>query len=378
MKNMALYIHIPFCESKCYYCDFNSYVNRIDLEDKYVEYLIKELILYSDNLEDFNIETIFIGGGTPSLLSKKSISKIFNVIHKNYSMKELSEISIEANPNSLSLDKLLHYKDVGINRISLGVQSLNENLIRSIGRIHTTEDFFNTYNNIRKVGFNNVNVDVMFNLPNQKNKDLLDTLNKIIKLDVEHISLYSLKIEENTPFYTMYSSGDLLLPHEDIERDMYYSSIYLLQQNDYKQYEISNFSKKGYECKHNLFYWKVKPYLGIGLGAHSNLLHKRWGNVINFDDYFKKIDENNYPREDIEDIDLLTEVFEYTILGLRLNVGINKLNFKKRFGKNIETIYKSELNKLEKDKLILIDENRIYLTEKGKDLSNIVFQEFMK
>ncbi|WP_069649300.1 radical SAM family heme chaperone HemW [Caloranaerobacter ferrireducens] len=377
MNELGLYIHIPFCVSKCFYCDFNSYTDKSYIIEDYIKYLKKEIDLYSVELKDYKVKTIFIGGGTPSSIDSKYICDIVNHVYKKFDLSMLIEFTIEANPKTLNKYKLNDYKNLGINRISLGLQSFNDNLLKSIGRIHTARDFLESYDLIRKFGFDNVNIDVMFNLPGQTIKDVVDTLKKVIALKTEHISFYSLKIEEGTLFYKLYNESRLNLPDEDIERDMYYKGIELLEDNNFIHYEISNFAKPGYECKHNLIYWNVKPYLGLGLSAHSNISSKRWSNFGDFKQYFKCLSEDSLPVEESEKIDIEMEIAEFMILGLRLIKGIRKQDFKNRFGLNVENVYGRQLKSLEDKDLIENKEEYIRLTKRGIDLSNLVFVELL-
>ncbi|SHH34112.1 oxygen-independent coproporphyrinogen-3 oxidase [Caloranaerobacter azorensis DSM 13643] len=374
---LGIYIHIPFCVSKCFYCDFNSYTDKSYIIKDYIKYLKKEIDLYSVELKDYKVKTIFIGGGTPSSIDSKFLCDIVNHIYKKFNLSTLIEFTVEANPKTLDKYKLKDYKNLGINRMSLGLQSFNDKLLKSIGRIHTARDFLESYDLIRKFGFDNVNVDVMFNLPGQTIKDVIDTLKKVIALKPEHISFYSLKIEEGTLFYKLYNESRLDLPDEDTERDMYHKGIELLEDNNFIHYEISNFAKHGYECKHNLIYWNVKPYLGLGLSAHSNINSKRWSNFRNFKQYFKCLDNGRLPIEENEEIDVEMEMAEFMILGLRLIKGIEKLDFKKRFGLNVDDIYGMQLRSLENKGLIENKEEYIKLTKRGIDLSNLVFMELL-
>lgn len=377
MKELALYIHIPFCQSKCYYCDFCSYPNENNSVAKYVDYMKKEIDIYSEILNDYIVSTIFIGGGTPSYIDARYISDILNHLSKRLTLAEKMEISIEANPKTLNSEKLDVYKDSGINRLSLGVQSLNDDVLSKIGRIHTRKDFLDTYKLVRSKGFDNINVDIMFNLPNQRVKDVVNTLNEIVTLDVEHISYYSLKIEEGTPFYDMDIKNQLALPNEDEERLMYHKGIELLDRSNYNHYEISNFSKKGLECKHNMFYWTVKPYVGMGLAAHSNINKRRYGNTTNFDEYFAAVDKSEFPVVENESIDEATEMSEYMILGLRLIDGIRKDSFNSRFGIHVDDVFGDKLIVLHDKGLLINTADTVKLTSMGLDLSNRVFVELL-
>lgn len=378
-KQLGIYVHIPFCESKCYYCDFNSHTNKNKYIDKYIHYLKKEIDLYSKTLKEYELKTIFFGGGTPSFINEKYIREILQCIYKKIDIEKLQEITLEANPKTLNDEKLNIYKKIGVNRLSLGLQTLDEKLLKDIGRIHSVKDFYDTYNLVRKHGFNNINVDIMFNLPNQTVKDLLKTLENIVDLDVDHISLYSLKLEEGTYMYKKYEKGELILPDEDIERDMYHKAIDFLEERGYKHYEISNFAKPGYESKHNLMYWKLKPYIGVGLSAHSNINSYRYGNVSSFDDYFKLLDEKKQPVDidEKEYIDIDMEIVEYIMLGLRLTDGIDIEEFKEKYKKDIEVAFNNKLKKIIEKGLITKKNSRIMLTKKGLDLCNTVFIELL-
>jgi oxygen-independent coproporphyrinogen-3 oxidase len=377
MKKIGLYIHIPFCQNKCYYCDFISYPDRQDLTDKYFNYLKKEIDIYSDKIKDYCLDTIFIGGGTPSIVDGKYIYELINYLDKRINLGNLREVTIESNPKTLDEQKLSVYKEVGINRISMGLQTLENRLLKKIGRIHTAEDFYESYNLVRKWGFNNVNVDIMFNLPDQTINDVLNTLKKVIELNVEHISFYSLKIEENTPFYVEYQKDKLNLPDDDIEREMYHKGISLLQNNGYKHYEISNLSKTKYECIHNMKYWKVEPYIGLGLNSHSNIDNKRYSNYSDFNSYFSILEAGKLPIEEIEYIDAEMERAEYAILGLRLINGINKQDFLNRFRISIDSIYGAKIKKFIEQGFLTDDKEHIKFTKMGLDLCNIVFKELL-
>lgn len=377
MKDLGLYIHIPFCEKKCYYCDFTSFPEKTYEISQYIEYLIKELSLYKDKIADeYTISSIFIGGGTPSSINEEYIEEILDYIFTNYNTKEDIEVSIEVNPGSLTIEKATKYKELGINRVSIGLQSLNDRLLKSIGRIHNAEDFYNSYEILKDTGFNNINIDLMFGLPDQSLNDLFLTLEEVVKLDVSHISLYSLILEEGTQFYKLYEKGKLNMPTEEEDREMYHKAVQFLKSKAYEHYEISNFSKKGYRCKQNMTYWKVNPYLGIGINSHSNLENKRFSNVSDFKNYYYKLERDEFPLSEIEDIDKKMEIGEYIILGLRLIEGINKDEFKRRFNKDINILYKEEIFKNVKNGLLIDDENSIKLTNDGLDLSNQVELDF--
>lgn len=377
LKKLGIYIHIPFCSNKCYYCDFVSFPKFNSEMDKYIDYLLLEMEIYKKLLDEYTIKTIFIGGGTPSYIDEQIIVKILEYIYKNFDAKKVEEITIEANPETLNEDKINLYKQIGINRISIGVQSLSDKLLNAVGRRHTTKDFLKSYDLIRKAEFDNVNIDLMFGLPNQTVDDCIETLEEVIKLDVDHISYYGLILEEKTLMNRWYNEGKIVLPDEDIERQMYHNGINLLRSNGYKHYEISNFAKEGFECKHNLLYWQIEPYVGFGISAHSNLNNKRFWNYKNFKDYYNMLDKRLAPVCGEEKIDKKMEMAEYLIMGLRLIDGINKDEFRNRFNQNVEDIYYDTLIKHQEGGLLSIDDERINFTAKGLDLSNIVYVDLL-
>ncbi|QQY80458.1 oxygen-independent coproporphyrinogen-3 oxidase [Keratinibaculum paraultunense] len=377
MKQIGIYIHIPFCISKCYYCDFISYTKSNEEVTKYIDFLLMEMELYKDILKNYNIKTLFIGGGTPSCIDERYIFKILDYIYKNYNASNIEEITIEANPGTLNKPKLKSYKSMGINRISLGVQSLDDRLLKKIGRIHTEMDFYKNYELIRDLGFNNINVDLIFGLPDQTIYQCEKTLKDMIKLGVEHISYYSLILEDDTLLKKWYEDGKIDMPSEDKERYMYHRGIELLRDNGYEHYEISNFSKKGYRCKHNLIYWRLMPYIGLGLAAHSNLYGKRFWNYDNFKNYYKQLKNHKFPIEGEETISRDMEIFEYLMMGLRLTDGIDKNEFYQRFNISVDEIYGNVFKKHEKGGLIYMDDRFIRFTSLGLDLSNIVYVDLL-
>lgn len=377
MKELSLYIHIPFCISKCYYCDFSSFVNINHKIDDYIDSLIHELSLYKERINQYNIKTIFIGGGTPSCINPKHINRILEFIYKNFRTTGLVEVTIEANPGTLDREKVQIYKKSGINRVSIGVQTLDDNLLESIGRIHKAKDFYRSYEILREENINNINVDLIFGLPNQTIDNVIDSLKKVIELGVEHISYYGLILEDGTRLYKSYIEGKILLPDEDMERLMYHKATEHLIEHGYDHYEISNYALPSYECKHNLVYWDVKPYLGIGLSSHSNMEGKRFSNTSNINIYIENLKKKILPIEGEEIINKNTEIEEFCILGLRKISGIDKVQFKNRFGIEIEELYKDIINKHIKNGLILNEDNCIQLTKRGLDLSNLVEVDFL-
>lgn len=375
--DLSLYVHIPFCERKCFYCDFTSYVNKDDKIGEYIQSLIRELSLYKKELQKYNIKTIFIGGGTPSSIESNYIKTILEYIYDNFNVDKSNEITIEVNPGTLTMEKAQTYKEAGINRISLGLQTINNNMLKAIGRIHRVEDFYRSYDILKEVGFSNINVDLIFGLPDQKLQDVLNDVVIVKNLGIEHISYYSLILEPETKMYKLEEEGKLNLPNEKEERRMYHEIIKLLKQNGYIHYEISNFAKTGYQCKHNKTYWEAKPYLGVGVSSHSNMDNKRFWNTENLDEYLEKLRNGILPIVGKEIIDKEMEMAEYCILGIRLIKGIDKLEFKKRFGKDIEAIYGDIILKHVKNGLLKEEKDNLCLTTRGLDLANLVEVDFL-
>ncbi|GKX31144.1 coproporphyrinogen III oxidase [Vallitalea longa] len=376
-KNISLYIHIPFCKSKCNYCDFLSFDNKASVMKEYVQALISEIKSYSEVTKEYMVKSIFIGGGTPSILSCADIESIFEALKLYYNIDNNAEITIEANPGTLNEDKIGRVLDSGVNRISLGLQSCNDNLLKRLGRIHTFDEFLLNYDLLRKYKFSNINVDMMFALPNQKMTDLEYDLKSIIDLRPEHISYYSLIIEEGTNFSKMYKDNKLNLPDEDDERAMYWLIDNLLQKSGYKHYEISNFALGGKECYHNKVYWIEKEYIGMGLGASSFFEGFRYKNISNMNEYIKSNGEREKIKESIQKIDKKTAIEEYMFLGLRLLDGIDELDFYNRWGHEIDYYYKSVIKELVKDNLITNNGYRLKLTRKGIDVSNYALAMFL-
>ena len=380
-EELGIYIHIPFCMQKCLYCDFVSYINKSECVKEYINCMIKEIQSY--DFKKYNITTIYIGGGTPSFIESDYIKEIINVIQnkleKNDTRWEDIEITIEVNPGTVTLEKLNDYKTVGINRISLGLQATQDRLLKQIGRIHNYKDFLEAYEILKRVGFNNINVDLMIGLPNQSIKDLKESLEKIIKLNPNHISVYSLIIEDGTPISKLLDEEKIKLPDEEIERQMYWYVKNKLELNGYNHYEISNFSKKGKESKHNLNCWKQKQYIGIGAAAHSYFKDIRYSNTNNIEEYIKNVKENNIEKNrKIEEKQTIEDKKnEFMMLGFRMIEGVNIADFKAKFVDNPLYVYREKIKKLTDEGLIEVDLNNIKLTNKGLDLANVVFEEFI-
>ena len=387
-KEIGLYVHIPFCKSKCLYCDFVSFANKNDMVERYIECVKKEIIQYATEnktmsehgLEPkFIVKTIYIGGGTPSYIDEDYIVQIMETIKHNFEVKEDAEITIEVNPGTASKDKLEAYKKCGINRLSIGLQSTQNKILKNIGRIHTYEEFIITYAHAREAKFKNINVDLMINLPGQTLEDVKDSIKRIINLKPEHISVYSLIVEDNTPIKTLLEMHCLELASDEVERQMYWYVKETLEKNKYHQYEISNYAKEGHESKHNMDCWNQKEYIGVGLNASSFLDNKRYSNISALEQYITNIEQNEMNKNLIleETLNEESKMNEYMMLGLRKIAGVNIQEFKNTFNVNPIVRFCKPLEKLTKEGLVQIDENSIKLTNKGIDLANLVWEEFV-
>ncbi len=374
-KELGIYIHIPFCKSKCYYCDFISYTNKENYIEEYIKNIIEELEQY--DLSNYNITTIYIGGGTPSFINEKYIVQLLRnlktKLSNNQTNFENMEITIEINPGTITKNKIEQYKKAGINRVSIGLQSTDNDLLKQIGRIHTYEEFLEAYEIIKEAGFENINIDLMIGLPNQTIQMLKTTLEEIKKLNPAHISVYSLIVEENTKIEKMIEKGKLQLPDENSERQMYWYVKNKLELKGYKHYEISNFAKEGKQSKHNLNCWEQKEYIGLGASAHSYLNNVRYSNSA-----FTNEEDWNFNNKTIEEQQTLQDQKrEYMLLGLRKIDGVSINQFKQKFVENPIYLFRKEIQKLVEEKLIEVDGDNIHLTNKGLDLANLVWEEFI-
>ncbi|PMQ02103.1 MAG: coproporphyrinogen III oxidase [Dictyoglomus sp. NZ13-RE01] len=369
MRRIGIYIHYPFCIHKCPYCDFVSFRHPgKEDEDIYVEYLIKEIGMRKD--DEFIVDTIYFGGGTPSLLLTRNLELILNFISKNFKMDSNLEITIEANPGTINSFKLRHWTELGINRVSLGVQSFLEKELKFLGRLYLPRDIYKSFNFLRDYGFNNINFDIIYSLPGQDLMGLSFSLDKAVELNPEHISLYNLMIEEGTQFYERYKRGELKLLSDDEEAKLYEFSIDFLNSHGYTQYEISNFSKMGkFPCKHNLKYWRHEEFLGFGVSAYSFISSCRYGNYKDLYVYYEKIREGKFPFEEIEylvDDDLAKdEIF----VRLRLMEGINMDEFKKKYNKDLREYFPNYEMFIKKN-FLKEEKNYLKLTRKGLLLWN--------
>lgn len=373
MENLSLYIHIPFCESKCNYCNFVSFKKNKKCKEEYINYLIKEISLNSN--KNYLVKTIFIGGGTPSCLNKGDILKISKAIKENFVVDKDAEFTIEANPNSFTQEKAQEYKKAGINRVSFGLQSANNKLLKIINRIHTKKDFANAVNLAKQAGILNINSDLIIGLPNQKLKDVKNTLKLIKKLNILHVSCYSLNLEENTPLFKMVKNGELKLPPEEKTLKMYDFALRYLEKHNVFRYEVSNFAKLGAECKHNLTYWNLSNYLGIGLNSHSKINNQRFENFSDFKSYYNSLDKNQKPIKEKIELTKQDQKEEYVMLRLRTREGINLKEYQNLFNENLEIFKAKEIDFLLKNNLIEIVNNNLFATSLGfKVLNQIIIK----
>lgn len=382
-----LYIHIPFCVRKCDYCDFLSFPaskcgnNREEQTmtyKKYIDALIKDIEVSSSEFKDRAITSIFIGGGTPSILPINEMDRLFKALHNHFAFAKEIEFTVECNPGTLTEEKLFCYKNSGVNRLSIGLQSANDNELKRLGRIHNYQEFVANYKLARQIGFNNINVDLISAIPDQTLLSFENSLNKVISLNPEHISCYGLILEEGTAFYEL-SEEELNIPSENIEREIYYKARNILEANGYYQYEISNYSKEGFQCKHNVGYWDRREYLGLGLGASSLIGSARFKRTDKLMDYCA----GDFEKYDFEDLTKDDEMSEYMFLGLRKTCGISSKTFEKKFGTSIMNVYGHWTEKMLKDDLLEtytrkdIGDTYYRLTNKGMDVANYVMAGYV-
>lgn len=391
MERLEIYIHIPFCVKKCDYCDFLSMSAGNDTIGKYISALINEIKLSKNRMEGYLVDTVFIGGGTPSLLEENFIIRIMEVLRENCNMDENAEITIECNPGTVDKNKLNSFRRAGINRISFGLQSANDDELHSIGRIHNFSQFEESFKFAREVGFDNINVDIMSALPGQTVEGYKKTLEKVLTLNPEHISAYSLIVEEGTPLYDRVkkagNKGKSILPDEDSEREMYYQTEKILQQNNYERYEISNYARKGFACRHNVGYWKRREYLGFGIGAASLYHGKRFNNVAEIQDYIETLGfiktvevQERLLKKVEEDLHVLSkkeQMEEFMFLGLRMIKGISIQEFDRQFDGSFAGIYGEIVDRFVEKGLLEKKKGYVRLTKRGIDISNYVMSEFL-
>lgn len=372
----SAYIHIPFCQQICPYCDFNKYHLKGQPVDDYLKALAKEIQLATEHAPD-NMETVFIGGGTPTVLTLRQMEFLLDTINRYLKPSPSAEFTIEANPGTVHYDLLHLMYQNGVNRLSFGVQSFDETLLKKLGRIHSLRDIYRSIDLARSAGFTNISIDLMFRLPGQSMDQLEDSVEKAVKLDLPHLSAYSLTIEAGTVYDKLYQKNRLSLPDEDMEADMFQLLIDRLTAAGYRQYEISNFARPGYESRHNLTYWRNEEYYGFGAGAHGYVKGVRYMNVNGVTAYIKQMFELGSAREEEHLVSLKEAMEETMMLGLRLAEGVSKDSFHKRFGIKVEEQYGPQLHHLLNKGLICTDGKRYRLTPKGIFLGNEVFATFI-
>ncbi len=411
-KELELYVHIPFCVRKCAYCDFLSAPADMQERTLYVDALTKEIRAEKEEYRNYKVSTIFLGGGTPSVLGEDEIAEIFRALYESFDISDSAEITMEVNPGTVTEGKAAVWKKCGVNRLSIGLQSVNDDELRMLGRIHTYREFLNTWETVRGAGFRNVNIDLISAIPGQTLESWSRTLRTAAELEPEHISAYSLIIEEGTPFYERYGEeagcnfetendkareadgGQTVLPplpDEDTEREIYKATEVILAGYGYHRYEISNYAKDGYECRHNLGYWERKEYLGHGLGASSLIDECRFHNTEDMKKYLEFFEKSasdpaGLPnstdclsgiREEVESLSREDQMEEFMFLGLRKTEGISMNEFCKAFDRDIFEVYGPQIRKMEEQGLLIVQDGRIRLTERGTDVSNYVFSEFI-
>lgn len=380
-KPLEVYIHIPFCARKCAYCDFLSGPASASVQEHYVKQLVEEISCQSAHYPGYIVTSVFLGGGTPSLILPEQILEIMNEVRTHFDLTEDAEVTIEANPGTVTMEKLEAWREGGINRISIGLQSADDKELRNLGRIHTYDEFLKTYQRVRQAGFGNVNIDLMSALPGQTLASWKSTLKNVTRLKPEHISAYSLMVEKGTPFYDQYHGHPDLLPNEDEERQIYYATKKFLQSKGFYRYEISNYAKPGRECRHNIGYWTGVEYLGLGLGASSYIQGFRFHNEKDLKVYcrlnMKGKQADDWLHQEIIKLSQKEKMEEFMFLGLRMMKGVSRKEFLKRFGMDMWDVYGKVLDKLEGNRLIVVEEPYVRLTEFGIDISNYVLSEFL-
>ena len=384
MKNIELYVHIPFCEKKCKYCDFVSFHSDSNTIDKYINKLLEEIESKCFLTKDYQVSSIYIGGGTPSFIDSKYIEAIMTNIMTHYNLLEDAEISIEVNPNSATKEKLESYYNHGINRLSIGLQSTNDDELKTLGRIHNYNDFLTAFNNAVHIGFKNINVDLINGIPGQTIESFKKSLKQVLMLNLKHISIYNLIIEDGTPFKTMLANNEIQLPLENDLLAMDKITKELTSYYRLNRYEISNFAKSGFECRHNLGYWSDVSYLGLGLNSSSYINDMRLKNKTNIDDYLK-LDYKNYMTnsdktiyyDEIKNIDRKDHINEYVMLGFRKTSGINTKDFFETFNEKFEDLFGTAIRIYQGMEMINKTKDNYYLTDKGLDISNTILSDLM-
>lgn len=373
----SAYIHIPFCENICHYCDFNKFYLKGQPVDAYLQALVQEMRMTLEQVPAEGFDTLFVGGGTPTSLNERQLSFFCETIDRYLPKNENCEFTFEANPGDLTKEKLQILKASGVNRISLGVQTFNNELLERIGRGHRKQDVIRTISSVKEMGFANISIDLMFSLPGQSLADFQETLDEAFKLEIPHYSGYSLIIEPKTVFYNLITKGALHLPDEDLEADMYGLLMREMEKHGFKQYEISNFSLPGYESRHNLTYWNNNEYYGFGAGAHSYMKGVRRANIGPLNHYIRTVAEGKLPLFEQHRETKAERMEEEMFLGLRKNTGVSISTFIRKFQVDPTTLFEKEISDLVQKGWLEVSNSHIYLTKKGRFLGNEVFQSFL-
>jgi len=374
----SAYLHIPFCEHICHYCDFNKVFLKGQPVDEYLKALDQEIRMTVNQFPTGNLETIFVGGGTPTSLNEQQLYRFCDSINRNLPKSETMEFTFEANPGDLTKEKLEILKDAGVNRLSLGVQTFNEELLKKIGRVHKAKDVYQTIDNAKKIGFENISIDLIFSLPTQTIRDFKESLTEAFSLDITHYSAYSLIIEPKTVFYNLLKKGKLPSPGEDVEAAMYELLMEEMEKHGFSQYEISNFSKPGFESRHNLTYWNNESYYGFGAGAHSYLNGVRRSNTGPLKRYMDQIISGELPVIDEHQTTKVEQMEEEMFLGLRKTRGVSVPHFMEKFAVDPQQLFEQEIAELTNKQWLEVEKNHIFLTKKGRLLGNEVFQAFLR
>ncbi len=374
---MELYLHIPFCVKKCAYCDFLSFPSGQELQRQYAKRLMEDIDCMGKKYGDIPVDTIFIGGGTPSVPESRLIVDLMEHVNRAFQISDGAEISMEANPGTVTQEKLTDYRRAGINRLSFGLQSANDRELKLLGRIHTWAEFLESFHLARECGFTNINIDLMSALPGQTCESWKDTLKRVTDLNPEHISAYSLIIEDGTPFGEKYGSeeGRKLLPDEDSEREMYHETKRFLRECGYERYEISNYAKPGRECRHNIGYWTGVPYLGLGLGASSYMNGSRFAVSSDMQQY---LEEKPGTFTDVEKLTKKDMEEEFFYVGLRMTAGVSLSEFERRFGVTAKEVYPGLMETFVEEKAAEFRGDRFVLTDYGLDVSNYIMAQFLQ
>ena len=376
-KTLGLYIHIPFCEKKCDYCNFVSYCTKDEEKRDYVNNLIREIQMQGAKYRDCQVDSIFVGGGTPTCLQDGFLLMIMQALYQNFKVLTGSEITVECNPNSLTVAKLLELKKAQVNRLSIGLQAYNNKTLKKIGRLHNKKQFDECYKSARRLGFDNISADLILGLPGQKLCDIKRELKHLVKLGVNHISAYGLILEEKTKLYKDVESGKIRLPNEDKSLKMYQITKKLLQKYGYYRYEVSNFAQKGYESRHNLKYWQDKEYLGLGVVSSSYIDGKRWKNVDDLKTYAEAIKQNKIQIEEEETIDAKAKIEESIMLGLRTSDGIDLQKLKETCDFDLLAERQKQIDDLLEQQLVKVQDGRLFCTDRGFEVLNQIVLELV-